>query len=536
MPNRRYDLLIVAPEEYIESLRPLEEHKISMGIRSRLLSLEEIYRTYPGRDEAEKVKQCLAAYSRDSRIRYAMLFGDCEKFPVRYTKTDRKTQEAHDTAFYPADLYYADLFESDGTVDDWDRNRNGYFGELRGESTSGSLNVDDVDLRPDIAVGRIPASTSREVETYVSKIIRYEQGAYGASWSKSALLIATTDWIHEACKTQDYVATHYLKQNRVYKLYADGNPCEATPALNSAAINTRINQGVGLVSYAGHGSTNGWHGCYSTSDLSMLTNADKLPVIFAAACSTSEFATLPPYHPYTDIFGVYHRGTVNGEVFYATPPQPACLQAVNNTESLGEHITVKHQIGAIAYVGCVTGAQPWSIDLGKYFVEAIKHGHRTLGGMWNYMVQKYYEIHVPSLVVDPPDWTKVAEFHQPWKFFLFGDPSLRIGGIMANYYGKIDTYTLKIETPNVHTNYKRLIYLKGSFGLAFVYFVPEGGQLGTNRKRIDGNVFDVYLWESAWDPVVDIVRNEKPVSFYYKSDSNTAYLYTGNEPIGEEES
>ena len=200
MPNRRYDLLIVALEEYIESLRPLEEHKISMGIRSRLLSLEEIYRTYPGRDEAEKVKQCLAAYSRDSRIRYAMLFGDCEKFPVRYTKTDRKTQEAHDTAFYPADLYYADLFESDGTVDDWDRNRNGYFGELRGESTSGSLNVDDVDLRPDIAVGRIPVSTSREVETYVSKIIRYEQGAYGASWSKNALLIATTDWIAKLVK------------------------------------------------------------------------------------------------------------------------------------------------------------------------------------------------------------------------------------------------------------------------------------------------------------------------------------------------
>lgn len=107
---------------------------------------------------------------------------------------------------------------------------------------------------------------------------------------------------------------------------------------------------------------------------------------------------------------------------------------------------------------------------------------------------------------------------------------------MANYYGKIDTYTLKIETPNVHTNYKRVLYLKGSFGLAFVYFVQEGGQLGTNRKRPDRNVFDVYLWESAWNAVVDIVRNEKPVSFYYNSDSNTAYLYTGDEPIGEEES
>jgi hypothetical protein len=209
---------------------------------------------------------------------------------------------------------------------------------------------------------------------------------------------------------------------------------------------------------------------------------------------------------------------------------------VNNPECFGENITAKYKTGAVAYVGCVTGAQPDSIDLNKFFFEALHTGERTLGGMWNYMVRKYYEVHVPPLVIDPPDWTKVAEFHQPWKFFLFGDPSLTIGGIMTDYGGKIDTYDLHAQTPNVPTKYKRVIHLKGSFGLAFVYFVPEGGQLGTNKKRSGRDVFDVYFWESAWDPIVDMLRNEEPVRFYYHSDNNTAGIRTGEEPVGEEES
>jgi len=202
MANRHYDLLVIAPEEFIESLKPLEAHKNNTGMATKLLSLEKIYRENTGRDEAEKIKQCLAAYNRNSKIQYAMLVGDCEKFPIRYTKTDRYTTEpsdpTHNTTYFPTDLYYADLFEHDGSFDDWDRNHNGYFGELQGGKTAGKLNIDAVDLRPDITVGRLPASTHSEARVYVSKVIRYEQSAYGASWSRKALLIATTDWIRDA--------------------------------------------------------------------------------------------------------------------------------------------------------------------------------------------------------------------------------------------------------------------------------------------------------------------------------------------------
>lgn len=292
--------------------------------------------------------------------------------------------------------------------------------------------MDDVDLRPDISVGRIPASTSSEVERYIQKVIDYEQGHFQPSWFKKALLIATTDWLPDACKTQEEIAQEYLTGMTIHRLYASGNPCRNTSIPNANAINNRLNNGVGFVSYIGHGYRTGWSGCYDVSNLSTLTNSNKLPIVFASACGTSEFATQPPYDRYTDINGTDHQGTNNGEVFHSTPPQPASIQTIRNPESLGESMTVKYKTGAVGYVGCVTGAQPWSRDLNKYFFEAYRYGHETLGGMWNYMVQRYYENHVLPETISNPDWTKVAEFHQPWKFLLFGDPSLRVGGIRTD--------------------------------------------------------------------------------------------------------
>ena len=47
------------------------------------------------------------------------------------------TPAAFDYAFYPSDLYYADVAKADGSFDDWNARKDGfhahYFGEVRGE-------------------------------------------------------------------------------------------------------------------------------------------------------------------------------------------------------------------------------------------------------------------------------------------------------------------------------------------------------------------------------------------------------------------
>lgn len=431
LATARIDLLILAHEDFCNALKPLKAHKDYTEISTVISSWQNLDHGFgsEGRDEAERIKRGLAAYQRYCDIKYVMLVGDCNRFPVRYTMNDRGTKEAYDRAFYSADFYYADLYKSDGSFDTWDKNNNGYYGELHGETITGTLNVDQVDLNPDLAVGRVPAQTVAEVTTYVNKVMNYELNAYRSDWFRKALLVATTDWVSDACTVKEEIADNSLSGFSFTKLYAAGNPCMTTSTLNAANINAALNEGVGFVNYLGHGYTSGWSGCYDASDIASLTNSDKLPVIFAGACDTAQFTTQPPYGPYTDLSGTHHQGTSSGEVFSSVPPQPACIQQADNPDSMAERFLVRHNTGAIGYVGCVTGAQPFSRDLDKYFFESYKYQCRTLGDMWNYMVRKYYQTHVPPATVNPADWTKVADFHQPWKFHLFGDPSLRIGGV-----------------------------------------------------------------------------------------------------------
>ncbi len=106
---------------------------------------------------------------------------------------------------------------------------------------------------------------------------------------------------------------------------------------------------------------------------------------------------------------------------------------------------------------------------------------------------------------------------------------------MSRISGNIDNYVLRVLTPSVKNNYKRVITLYGSFGIALLHFVPEGGVLGTNRKRRGMDVFYVFFWESAWDSIVDIIRNEDPTTFFFHTEHNYAFITTAREPAGEEE-
>ena len=66
------------------STQELVAHKNNTGISTRLVTLEDIYSIYRGKDEAEKVKKCLVDYNIKSGLKYAILVGDSDKFPVHY--------------------------------------------------------------------------------------------------------------------------------------------------------------------------------------------------------------------------------------------------------------------------------------------------------------------------------------------------------------------------------------------------------------------------------------------------------------------
>jgi hypothetical protein len=107
---------------------------------------------------------------------------------------------------------------------------------------------------------------------------------------------------------------------------------------------------------------------------------------------------------------------------------------------------------------------------------------------------------------------------------------------MANYGGKINSYTAKVTSPNNSSSLVNSgMTLSGDFGVAFLYFVWEENQLGVNRKTADG-AFEVYYRMEAWAPIIDLLRNEDSTGFFFRGTDNSAMIYTGKEPVGEEES
>ncbi|MBN1247494.1 MAG: hypothetical protein JXC32_07530, partial [Anaerolineae bacterium] len=180
------DLLIITPRAFETVLAPLVDHKTATGISTAMITLEDVYRTGSG-DEAEQVKQAIRDYYDSSSVKYVMLVGDVDRFPVRWVTAVRGTETEY---FFPSDLYYADLYNADETPATWDYDADDLYGEHRCAPDASDANLDRLDLHPEVAVGRVPASTVEEVESYVAKIIRYEHLTYDADWFRNVLLIA----------------------------------------------------------------------------------------------------------------------------------------------------------------------------------------------------------------------------------------------------------------------------------------------------------------------------------------------------------
>ncbi len=414
-------LIIVAPEAFLPSLKPFVEFK-KKSRPVELLSLEKVLKEEKGVDDPEKVKRRLYQLWKDKKAAYALLVGDADVFPVRYMVLDRVTPAAFDYAFYPSDLYYADLADAEGKIETWNRANDGfhagYFGEVRGEKNKNDpINYDGIHYLPEIAVGRWPVSTVQEVERLVAKSIRYEGSLKGRA--HTAAYLSVGGWVDS--RKQLTRLSEMLSDWKPKQLYYGSKE----PA-NAANVVQLMNQGTRLIFHSGHGETTGWDQSFGIKQLGQVKNSDKLPIIFSAGCSTAYLATLPPYQGYVDVHGKEHIGTDAGEKFTAPPPPPAVYQKGKyNGTSLGEQLLRRSENGAIAYFGCNTGSQPCGLSLLEGFAQGIGPGKaETLGDAWQAAIKYYWTKERLAELQPNNDWYPPSIFFQGMKFMLFGDPSL----------------------------------------------------------------------------------------------------------------
>jgi hypothetical protein len=151
--------------------------------------------------------------------------------------------------------------------------------------------VDGNDPIPDVAVGRIPASSIDQMKNSVDKILSYYSNkTYG--WQNTALLIAGEE---EEFHIQADSIVHSMVPSNFFvkRLYTSIEDTSADTKYYGTTSNLAgdINQGAVLVNFMGHGGGAIWadNGILTNDEVASLSNKGKYPFVASMTCFTGAF-------------------------------------------------------------------------------------------------------------------------------------------------------------------------------------------------------------------------------------------------------
>jgi len=390
-----YSLVMISTNSFSRQLEPLVDHKNRFGLSSKIVILDDIYngKYFPvqGVDDLEKIKFFIKDSIENWGTTYVMLVGDISRIPIRYSHVGDRD--------IPTDLYFADVFFSDGSFSSWDTNDNGRYGEFW---QSGGDDV--VDLYPDVYIGRLACRNIFDVRNSVKKIIRYEENTYGQDWYNNLILVGgdthPSGNVYEGEVMSEFIED-IMPEFTPKKLYT------SVGTYTPKALTKALNDGAGFMSYSGHGfeisigthppKSQEWV-IYDTNDMLGLLNYNKLPIIFFDACLTGRLdLTL---------------GSLLNLEFIKFPIP--CFAWSFIKKIFG---------GGIATIGATRIAYSWMDE----------NGPHAGCGYLSYHFFKNYErgTSVANMLVNSQNHYLDTIWEDPMtveEFLLFGDPSLKVGG------------------------------------------------------------------------------------------------------------
>jgi uncharacterized repeat protein (TIGR01451 family) len=398
------DYILVTHAAFYTDALPLADYYTQRGMRTLVVDVQDVYDEFSYGVYDPHAIQAFLAYAYDHWMApapsYVLLVGD-----GHYDfKNNNNLGAGRKLIYVPPYLALADPWMGETAAD------NRY------------VCVSGQDTVPDMHLGRFPVNSTAEMTVMRQKSLDYQQNPPAGAWNSR--LVFSADNVPDAAGNfvalsnsliDSYVAAPYVSDTVYINDYcgAPANPPQSCPTA-AAALRQAINEGRLLVNYIGHASISAWaaEAVFSTSQIPLLTNSAKWPIMLPMAC-------------------------LDG--YYINPI------TASGTDGLGESIVRVGGKGAIASwsptgLGVVQGHH--FLDEG-FFQALFFDGVRNLGAVTTagklYLVNHGGGSHLDLLDT----------------YTLFGDPALRINALGADLHlqktveptgpvvaGDVLTYTL----------------------------------------------------------------------------------------------
>jgi hypothetical protein len=264
-PDNAADWVVIAPRAFAAAAGTLERHRESQGLEVKTVFVEEIFEHFGyGETHPEAIRDFLAyafhGWAKAPRL--VLLLGDTTYDPKDYYGTGVGSQIPSPT-FVSSFLWTA----SDPLL-----------AAVNGEDTL-----------PDLALGRLPASTPEEAQALVDKIIAWETA--GFTLDGPAVLVSDNpdrggDFDSDAAEIASTVLAG--RETQQIRLSALGRTATRSAILGA------FDTGAALVSYLGHGAASVWasESLLSNWDLPALAPQARQPLVLTFNCLNGYF-TMP---------------------------------------------------------------------------------------------------------------------------------------------------------------------------------------------------------------------------------------------------
>lgn len=261
--SNRYDYLVIGPRALLDVAQPLLEQRQSQGLSSLAVSIEEVFDEFGFGEPAPLAIRDFLSYAFQKWAppapRYVLLLGDGSYDYKDYLKTGTNNP-------VPPVLFRSSFI---WTASD------PLYAAVNGE-----------DSMPDLALGRLPASTPEEARSMVDKILAFENA--GLNLDGAAVLVSDNpDYAGNFDAEAEEIATGLLAARNPSRI----SLAQLGPDATRAAILDAFNQGPSLLSYLGHGSQQLWahENIFHASRVPSLSPQVQQPLVLTMNCLNGYF-------------------------------------------------------------------------------------------------------------------------------------------------------------------------------------------------------------------------------------------------------